>query len=379
MTGRRPISTVFCLRPMRGQTDDDAGFLVLKHALREVFGPLVSVTSLPAAGGALNRAGLNSRTVYEFGLFGHGVVLLGGAPLDHREWLQLDVDALAELEVPLLVCGLPRGFTPAELQALAARGGTLLARDHDALGEMQAAGAPAALGGPPALFLDRAARPPPPGHAPAPADVLIVVRAPADTPLPGERRRRLPGELRDLVRALAASHGEVRLLCQSEADRHLAAAVSDVDYVACEEVDDWTDQLGAASLVVTFRAEAALVCAGRDTPFVHLAAGPHDHAALEAVGLAGWPIDIESTPDLVPAVTDRLDRLQTLSDRRLTAMPGWAALDRALMQAVRDFADRVGAARAGDAHRPTVDAQAVRSLLAAEATEVHAPSEDDPD
>ncbi|MCB9537187.1 MAG: hypothetical protein H6704_13120 [Myxococcales bacterium] len=379
MTGRRPISTVFCVRPMRGQADDDAAFLVLKHALREVFGPLLSITSLPAAGGALNRAGLNSRTVYEFGLFGHGVVVLGGAPLDHREWLQLEVDALAALDVPLLACGLPRGFTPGELTALSARGGTLLARDHDALAEMQAAGVPATLGGPPALFLDRATRPPPPGHAPTSADVLVVVRAPADTPLPGDRRRRLPGELRDLVRGLTASHGEVRLLCQSEADRHLAAAVSDVDYVACEEVYDWADQLGAASLVVTFRPEAALVCAGRDTPFVHLAAGPHDHAALEAIGLSGWPIDVESTPDLVSAVAERLGRLQTLSDRRLTAMPGWAALDRALMQAVRDFADRVGAARVGDAHRPGADAQAVRSLLAAEATAVHPRADDPPD
>ena len=375
---RPPINNVFCVRPMRGETGDDAAFLAVRHALREAFGPLVNVMSLPArATGGLNRAGLTTRTVYEFNLFGHGVVLCGGSPLDHEAWLDLEPDALAGLEVPLLVAGLPRGFAPHELRALSDQTDTLLALDAGALDAMTRAGVPAALSGHPALFVERAIRRADPAHAPTPTPVLVCVREPRRTTLSGDLRRALPGRLRDLLRDLAARHGDVRLLCQSDGDRHLAASVSDVDYVSCEDVHDWHDQLDASDLTITFRVEAALASASLGVPFVHLSAGGDDRAALEAAGLGAWSIEIESCSDLGAAVAARVDDLPRLAERRLAAMDTWATLDRALSEAVRSFAARVSSARANDAQRPLADHAAVRQHLGAEPTSVQPALGDD--
>ena len=357
MTPNAPISNVFCVRPRTGDVGDEAVFLVVRHYLREAFGPWVNVVSVDARRDGHGPSGITSRTAYELGLFGHGVVLCGGAPLDRQPWLELDCEALEDLPAPLWVVGWPDGMEPWVIEGLARKAVAVSCLDARSLRRFEGHDAALSeLGGCATLFADRAMLKGAVGQAQA-GQVLLVVRDPMRTPLHGTRRTKLAADQREVARLLRARHPSVRMLAVSDAGRHLAASIGDLDYLYTEDAHTWHDLLRQSALVVSFRAETALACAGLGVPFVHVACGDDGLGAMAAAGLDDWSIDLQSCSDIPGAVSARLDQLGSLETKRLTAMGRWGALDRALAGAAGRFAEAVVARRRGDDHRQvTADA-----------------------
>jgi hypothetical protein len=363
------ISNVFCIRPGGEDVGDDALFLGVRHLVHAAFGPWVNLIPIPARRDGLGRGGLTHRTVYEINLFGHGVVVCGGAATEPG-WLDVDRDALGKIDVPILVCGLSdvpaedlddrvAGLPASTIRAVAEHARTLLVRDELTARRLADLGvANARIGGCPSLFLDRALRALDPGASfeglPRPGDAaaLITVRDPAALPLKPTRRAQIHADVRSVLWQLQhIGHQNVLLSCQDRRDLNFAASLPDVDAVYTDDVRIWLKRLEGCPVHVTWRTETALTCLTLGVPYIHLACDDVSLALMETARIGGWSIDVRTVQDLRTAVAGRLDRIDALAESRLTAMPSWGTLERESAGAFARFAEAVRTARHGDPHR----------------------------
>jgi hypothetical protein len=358
-------STIYCVDGRRADVGARAAHLALCHRLRESFGPRVNVIPLPGRADPLGRGGLTTRTIYEINLFGHGVVVCGetDTPDEPGPTLEVDFEALAALEVPLLLyghvaadadeAGSLAGLPPVALAALASRAVCAVAGDAAAAQVLRSAGAPeVVVGGSPCLFVDRVRA----DEGGGPAGVLLSVRDPASLPETASGRAEIRDRLRRLVSRLRESGCEdVRLLCQTPADLAFAAAFSELDYAYTEDPYAWLSLLRSARGVLTWRLEPALACAAYGVPFVHLATDPATRRALGAAGLANWTVDVATQADPVDAIIDRWTRAQAETNDRLRTLNAWAELDRLTGAAFGRFASVVALHRTGFTPLPRHD------------------------
>ena len=101
---------LFCIRPKGFNIGNDAIFMGLRHFIHEAFGQVVNLIELPATSRYESQAkgGLTSKTIYEINQYGHGVIVGGGNLYENGE-LDVTLDALKTLEVPLMLFSISRG------------------------------------------------------------------------------------------------------------------------------------------------------------------------------------------------------------------------------------------------------------------------------
>ena len=101
---------LFCIRPKGFNVGNDAIFIGLQNFVYKTFGEVVNLIVLPATSKyeSQAKAGLTGKTIYEINQFGHGVIIGGGNLYENGE-LEVGLDALDTLEVPLMLFSLSRG------------------------------------------------------------------------------------------------------------------------------------------------------------------------------------------------------------------------------------------------------------------------------
>lgn len=359
------MTTIFCIRPRGFNVGNDAIFLGLQIFLYEAFGEVVNLISIPATSRyeSQAQAGLTARTIYEINQYGHGVVVGGGNLYENGE-LELDLEALEALEVPLMLFSLSRGriynrhhklvdrtdAMPRRLvEALHRKARRSLARDRATLSFLHKIGCEnAVLGGCPSLFLERLA-----GRLPRLAGrdeeaVLVSVRNPALMSVPLRDQARVADDVRAILAILRdRGHSAVRLVCHDHRDIPFAASFQDVDYVYTGDVYVYLAMLRSAALVVSYRLHAGLPSLAFGTPFVAISYDERGFSGLEMSGLAEWDINMILAADVGAEVASRLDRLEDFERLREAARPRWQELDSTNREAFRRFAADVTAYRGG--------------------------------
>jgi len=360
-----PICTVYCLRPHPTNLADEALFAVVRRHLRAAFGPWVNLVSRPLGGGALGRAGLTSRMVYDLNHCGHGVLICGSADARSDEVLDFDPAALAALDLPLLGLnwsgrgGLDADGAPAlrvlglredHLRRLAERTNWLVCRDDRTRAFLAAGGAAHAVtGGCPTLALE----PEPFAWEGPETGAVITVRDPVRMGIPATARADFVGTLRALVSGLRrAGYPSVHLVCVDEGDLPFAQSLARTDFFFADRLETFWETVRRSALHVTFREDVALMCTALDLPFVHLACGEEARRPLETAGLGSWSLDLDDLGGLASRVLERATRFDELSMLRLAALPRRAELERMTARMVRRFAAAMLDRRAEDAHRP---------------------------
>jgi hypothetical protein len=349
---------LFCIRPHGFNVGNDVIFIGLQHFLRESFGEVVNLISVPATSRyeSQAKAGLTGRTIYEINQYGHGVIVGGGNLYENGE-LDVNLDALPSLEVPLMLFSLSRGriynrrnqlvprtdaMPERVVQALHRKACRSLARDQATFTFLQRIGCDPVLGGCPTIFVDRMA-----DRLPALAEcdrntALISIRHPALMSIPLEKQAQVYQDILDLI-ALLRREGfaDVRLLCHDHRDLSFAASFPDVDYVYTGDVYTYLALLRACAINVTYRLHSMLPCLAFGTPTIKISYDERALSLVETVGFGDWNIDMMQTRDVAARVRERYRHLKDLRTLRTDARPLWDKLHGTMLDGFRQFATEV--------------------------------------
>ena len=101
---------LFCIRPKGFNVGNDAIYLGMQHFVYKAFGEVINLITLPATSKyeSQGKAGLTAKTIYEINQYGHGVIIGGGNLYENGD-LDVNLDALSALEVPLMIFSVSRG------------------------------------------------------------------------------------------------------------------------------------------------------------------------------------------------------------------------------------------------------------------------------
>jgi hypothetical protein len=351
--------TLYCLRPKAFNVGNDVIFCGLRHFVQEAFRCVVNLVTLPATSRyeSQAKAGLTPRTIHEINQYGHGVIVGGGNLYENGE-LEINLDALEQLQVPLMLFSLSKGRVYSRNSQLVPRTDAMpsrnilglnrkalvsLARCQATQDQLREVGVTnSVIGGCPTIFLDRMASTLPPLSSIDQEGVFISIRTPdlMNIPLPNKVKvYRQVEEIIDFLRA--QGHQKVRLLCHDHRDIPFAASFRGIDYVYTDDHGVFLALLKSASLVVTFRLHAVLPCLSFGTPTIPISYDERALSLIDTVGFGDWNIDLVRTPDLVAEVMDRHSRLTEIEQIRRQAQPTWDKLYATMSGAFQQFATAV--------------------------------------
>ncbi len=348
--------TVFCVRPQGFNVGNDVIFLSMQHFLHRAFGQVVNLISLPATARyeSQAKAGLTGKTIYEINQYGHGV-LVGGGNLYENGELDVSLDALSTLEVPLLLFSLSRGRIYNRQHELVDRTDAMpsnvvlalnrkakysLARDCATQEYLRSIGCQGSqVAGCPTIFLDRMADRLPKLGAIDHAGVLISVRNPALMSIPLRKQARVYNDILQII-SLLRTEGvkDIRILCHDHRDIPFAASFTDVEYIYTGDVFTYLALLRSCALNISYRLHSVLPCLSFGTPTIKISYDERALSLLETIGLGAWNIDMIRRDDVVSQVMERYHRLEELQVLRNQAKPAWERLYSVISDTFSKFA-----------------------------------------
>jgi hypothetical protein len=332
---------LFCIRPKGFNIGNEAIFMGLQHFIHQAFGQVVNLISLPATSRYESQAkgGLTARTIYEINQYGHGVIVGGGNLYENGE-LDVTLDALKSLEVPLMLFSLSRGriynrrnelvertdvMPDRVLRALHDRAEYSLARDGATHRYLRGLGCEQAqLGACPTLFLNQLEKQLPPLFAHDRGEVLISVRHPSLMNIPLQKQAQVANDIRNIVSHLRSTEkNDIRLLCHDHRDLTFAASFPDLEYVYTGDIHTYLSLLRSCALNITYRLHSALPCFSFGTPAIHIGYDERANSLMETAGLGEWNIDMVVAKDTVEEVINRVNRLDEFPSIRRDVKSAW--------------------------------------------------------
>jgi len=356
---------IFCIRPKGFNVGNAAIYQGLQAALQEAFGCFVNLITIAATSKyeSAGQAGLTSRTIHEINQYGHGVIVGGGNLYENGE-LDLNPDALARLEPPLMLFSLSRGRIYNREDRLVDRTDVMsdrlicvlnkkamasLSRDRATAEYLSGLGLHSAeLGGCPTIFLDRITNRLPEVAKPDRGCTLVSVRHPSLMNISLHRQMRVHEEVGMIVELLRENgYTDVRLLCHDHRDIPFAASFKHVPYIYIADPPEYLALLKHATLNVTYRVHSALPCMAFGTPFVKLSYDERALSLMETVGFGKWNIDIVKSTSVINEVASRLKNLDQIHLLRDSARATWQILKKTQDSAMRRFAEAARAHEQG--------------------------------
>ena len=350
---------LFCIRPKGFNVGNDVIFMGLQHFIYDAFGEVVNLITLPATSRyeSQAKAGLTTKTIYEINQYGHGVIIGGGNLYENGE-LDVNLDALPTLEVPLMLFSLSRGriynrenklvdrtdaMPDRVLSALHQKASYSLARDQATLAYLQSIGCnKMQLGGCPTIFLDRSAMRLPMLADRDHAEVLISVRNPSLMSIPLPKQNQVFTDILNIVQFLRdQGMADIRLLCHDHRDISYAASFTELDYVYTGDFYTYLAMLRACSFSLSYRLHATLPCLAYGTPVINISYDERSISLMDTIGYNDWNINMVTSHNLVEDVKERYLRLNELKEMRTQTKTRWDFLYRNIQTTLHNFASDV--------------------------------------
>lgn len=349
------MTNLFCIRPKGFNVGNDVIFIGLKHFIKKAFGEQVNLISLPATARYESnaKAGLTAKTIYEMNQYGHGVIVGGGNLYENGE-LDVDLNALQALEIPLLLFSLSRGriynrhlqlvdrtdaMPERIVKALNDKAVFSLARDGATLGYLRSIGADRAEeGGCPTVFLNQIL-PAPAARRQATGSVLISVRHPSLMNIPPSLQASVYSDIPAIVGLLRAEgYRDIKLLCHDQRDLSFAITFKGLEYIYTEDALNYLELLRSCTLNVSYRLHASLPCLSFGTPTIQINYDERAMSLMQTLQLAEWGINMCGQENVLAAVRDRHRRLPELKAMVAAARGKWEILYDRIAQTLTGFA-----------------------------------------
>jgi polysaccharide pyruvyl transferase WcaK-like protein len=349
---------IFCLRPKGFNVGNEAIFQGMKVFITEAFGYLPNLISLPATSRyeSQRKGGLTSKTIYEINEYGCGVVIGGGNLYENNE-LDVDLNALRALNVPLLLFSLSRGRIYSRHGALVERTDVMPDRTLTALHEQAFLGLPrdnathaylkslgidnVRVGACPTMFLRKIADRFDGVTEHDRGLALVSVRNPDVMNIPRSMKPRVFTHVEQIVRFLRDKGHRVKLLCHDQRDLAFVSCLSDVEYIYTDDIYLYLALLKHCSLVVAYRLHSTLPCLSFGRPVINISYDERANSLLETIGYGEWNLDMVRSHDLLADVRDRYERLAELPTLQAKNEPVWTHYEGVMRDAFRQFAARV--------------------------------------
>lgn len=352
---------LFCVRPKGFNVGNDAIYLGMQHFIYNAFGEVVNLINLPATSRyeSQAKAGLTSKTIYEINQYGHGVIIGGGNLYENGE-LDVALDALGALEVPLMIFSVSRGrvynrrlelvrrtdtMPDRIMKALDDRADFALLRDKATSDHLKSIGCHnTTIGACPTIYLDRMMHRLPDVPGALDRTALISVRTPELMSIPLEKQAKVRTDILDILQMLRSSgYRDVRLLCHDHRDIAFAASFANVDYVYTGDVMTYLSLLSRCALNVTYRLHSFLPCVSFGCPTIKISYDERAISLIDTLGLGSWNINMIEEPNLAAAVRDRMNRLDQLTALKQSNAPLWSHFYNQFAQTFSAFAEKVHA------------------------------------
>lgn len=351
--------TLFCIRPKGFNVGNDAIFAGMQRYVFSAFGQVVNIINVPATSRYEShaKAGLSAQTVYDINLYGDGVIIGGGNLYENGE-LQVDLNALEALEVPMMLFSLSRGrvynrnsvlvdrtnaMPSAIARAINRKAKFSLARDSYTNEYLKSIGIEhSKVGACPTIFLNRIADRLPRLNTHDTSTVLISVRNPTLMSIPLRIQARVQSHIRQIIDlSKELNQGPVRLLCHDHRDIPFAASFHDVEYIYLDDIYTYLSLLQNCSLNITYRLHSALPCLSFGRPIIPISYDERAISLFETLGYGDWNIDMIKNEDVLGQVKDRLARLPELTELRARTEPIWNGFDDVMSGTFKEFAHDV--------------------------------------
>jgi hypothetical protein len=347
---------IFNIRPKGLNVGNDAIYLGMRHYLYKVFDEVVNIIGLPATARYESHAmaGLTAKTIYEINQYGHGVIVGGGNLYENGE-IDVNLESLKALDVPLMLFSLSRGrvynrrhelvertdrLPDAVVKALNDKAVSSLARDKRTHQYLRGIGCGSArVGGCPTIVLDKVRKLLPEIPEYDRGGVLLSVRHPNLMSIPLHLQSRVRDDITGMVAFLKSKgHSRIRILCHDHRDINFAATFPDLDYVYTGDVYSYLATLNSCELCVTYRLHSAIPCIAFDRPVIKISYDERAASLMDTLGYGDWNINMVEAPSVLEAVADRYARLGELPALKKATKPVWDDLDTVMSETFSRFA-----------------------------------------
>ena len=353
--------TLFCIRPKGFNVGNDAIYMGMQYYLYEAFGEVVNIITLPATTRYESSAiaGLTSKTIYSINQYGHGIIVGGGNLYENGE-IDIKLDSLKALEVPLMLFSLSRGriynryeklvdrtdaLPDRVIKALNDKSSYSLARDRATYKYLKKIGCnKCQIGGCPTIFLERTSERLPKLPEQEKGGVLISIRNPEQMNIPLHRKAQIYNDILSIIDFLHhQGHEKIRLLCHDHRDISFAASFKEIEYIYTGDVYSYLALLRSCDLNISYRLHSALPCLSYCKPVINISYDERATSLIDSIGLDDWNIKMFDTENIIEEVIDRYNRLNELAIFKENARTHWDDMDNVMMNTFRSFASDVNA------------------------------------
>lgn len=321
---------LYSVRPKGFNIGNDVIYLGVNHFIRNAFKKNFNVISLPATSKyeAQKKGGVSSQTVYEINQFGHGLIIGGGNLYENGE-LEVNPNALAALEKPMMIFSVSRGriynknlemvnrtdvMTDDKIKLLNQRAEISLSRDKSTKQYIDKLDAPNTLGGCPTLFINEIPQHLVPLLEADKTDALISIRTPTLMSIPVSYQYGMREDMLRIIELLKKKgYSNIKILCHDHRDIPFAASFGTIDYVYTEDVYTYLTYLRNTRLNVTYRLHSFIPCLSYDVPAVKISYDERAISMLDTLGMDEWNINMLKD-DVIKELENRIDNIKDLEN-----------------------------------------------------------------
>lgn len=319
---------LYSVRPKGFNIGNDVIYLGVNHFIRNAFKKNFNVISLPATSKyeSQKKGGVSSQTVYEINQFGHGLIIGGGNLYENGE-LEVNPNALAALEKPMMIFSVSRGriynknldlvnrtdvMTDDKIKLLNQRAEISLSRDKSTKKYIDNLDAPNTLGGCPTLFINEIPQHLVPLLDADKTDALISIRTPTLMSIPVSYQYGMREDMLRIIELLKRKgYTNVKILCHDHRDIPFAASFGNIDYVYTEDVYTYLTYLRNTRLNVTYRLHSFIPCLSYDVPAIKISYDERAISMLDTLGMDEWNINMLKD-DVIKELESRIDNIKDL-------------------------------------------------------------------
>jgi len=353
------MKTIYNIRPKGFNVGNDAIYVAMQQFLYKAFGEIVNVITIPATKKyeSQGMAGLTSKVIYDINQNGDGVIIGGGNLYENGE-IDIDINALKALDVPLMLFSISRGriynkrnvlidrtdvIPDDKLIKLCERADINFARDEATHSYMKKIGITnSELGGCPTIFLDRLGSNIPNyenSNFSYSNTILISIRNPSIMSISTKEQQNVRNDILEMISYCKSNlTSEVKILCHDIRDISFALSLKDIEYVYTGDVYSYLSLLQNCKLLISYRLHSFLPALSFNTNAIKISYDERGLSLLDTLGLAEWNINMIESKNVVSDVISRMENIKELQSVKKGVKKRWLEIDNIISDGFLRFA-----------------------------------------